>query len=242
MQRLVALATGNSSSNRDGNGVGNRSRVISHVMAVWQSRILLHPSISLSPSSICRGSVQRLRLRLRLRQMATATGITALRCTWNSCRCCCCCCCCCHPFVLLLSLFDSNRIICSVCIRSLISHISQMCVYSPLSLPISFSFLLSLFLSLSIYISLYDLTSFCLYWFRCLRCICAFIFISPFWVFRHASLPLSHPSSPLYFQAIRKKSKLCARFFFGCIFLVFFFLLCVCVCVFCRLFRVVADR
>lgn len=36
--------------NRDGNGdgVGNWSRVISHVMAVWQSRILLHPSISLS--------------------------------------------------------------------------------------------------------------------------------------------------------------------------------------------------
>lgn len=70
--------------NRDGNGdgVGNWSRVISHVMAVWQSRILLHPSISLSlsiPASICRGPVQR--LRLRLRQMATATGITALRCT-----------------------------------------------------------------------------------------------------------------------------------------------------------------
>lgn len=38
--------------NRDGNGdgVGNWSRVISHVMAVWQSRILLHPSISLSLS------------------------------------------------------------------------------------------------------------------------------------------------------------------------------------------------
>lgn len=81
----------------------------------------VHLSLSLSiPASICRGPVQR--LRLRLRQMATATGITALRCTWNSC-CCSCCCCCCHPFVLLLPLFDSNRIICLVCIRSLISRI-----------------------------------------------------------------------------------------------------------------------
>lgn len=125
-------------------------------LAVSHPAPSVHLSLSLSPSSICRGPVQR--LRLRLRQMATATGITALRCTWNSCRCSCCCCCCfycccCHPFVLLPSLFDSNRIICSVCIRSLISRISQMCVYSPLSsLLCLFSLTLLLSLPLSIWL------------------------------------------------------------------------------------------
>lgn len=142
--------------------------------------------------------------------------------------------------MLLPSLFDSNRIICSLCIRSLIRAASHRCVrlFAHSCLSLSFcSFLLPLSLS---------------------SCMISLVFVllsSPFVLFElsfslllfeffglHPFLSIS-PSLSRSLHPIRKKSKVCARFFFGCTFLVFsffLFLLLFCCCCFYVCFILVA--
>lgn len=89
-------------------------------------------------------------------------------------------------------------------------HLTDVCLFpSPLSLLTLFN--LSLFLSQSIYI--YALPSLCLYWFRRLRCVSAFIFISP--IFRLVSLsPFSHPLFSNHQEKVKTLCKVFLRLHF----------------------------
>lgn len=85
-----------------------------------------------------------------------------------------------------------------------------MCVSSPL--PCLFS-LSSTFRSFSLNLYIYALPSLCLYWFRRLRCVCAFIFISP--IFGLVSLsPFSHPLFSNHQEKVKTLCKVFLRLHF----------------------------
>lgn len=99
-----------------------------------------------------------------------------------------------------------------------------MCVSSPL--PCLFS-LSSTFRSFSLNLYMPCLVCACIGFVAFVVFVLSFSFLPFFGLFPFP------PSPTHYFQTIRKKSKLFARFFFGCIFLVFFLLLLLYVLPFC---------